>query len=37
LPPAHIKAFVASRRTRAKTGRIDAKLSVQHLAFRPDV
>ena len=37
LPPAHIKAFVASRRTHAKTDRIDAKLSARHLAFRPDV
>ena len=37
LPPAHIKAFAASRGTRAKTDRIDAKLSARHLAFRPDV
>ena len=37
LPPAHIKAFAASRGTRAKTDRIDAKLSTRHLASRPDV
>lgn len=37
LPPAQIKAFAASRGTRAKTDRIDAELIARFLAFRPDV
>lgn len=36
LPPAQIKAFAASRGTRAKTDRIDAELIARFLAFRPD-
>lgn len=36
LPPAQIKAFAASRGTRATTDRIDAELIARFLAFRPD-
>lgn len=36
LPPAQIKAFAASRGTRAKTDRIDAELIARFTAFRPD-
>lgn len=36
LPPAQIKAFAASRGTRAKTDRIDAELIAGFLVFRPD-
>lgn len=36
LPPAQIKAFAASRGTRAKTDRIDAELIACFMAFRPD-
>ena len=36
LPPAHIKAFAASRGTRAKTDRIDAELIARFMVFRPD-
>jgi transposase len=36
LPPDQIKAFAASRGTRAKTDRIDAELIAQFMAFRPD-
>ena len=36
LPPAQIKAFAASRGTRAKTDRIDAELIARFMAFRPD-
>ncbi|MDF3608380.1 IS110 family transposase [Paracoccus sp. DMF-8] len=36
LPPAQIKAFAASRSTRAKTDRIDAELIARFMAFRPD-
>jgi transposase len=36
LPPAQIKAFAASRGTRAKTDRIDAELIAEFMAFRPD-
>jgi len=36
LPPAQIKAFAASRGTRAKTDRIDAELIARFLALRPD-
>ena len=36
LPPAQIKAFAASRGTRAKTDRIDAELIAQFMLFRPD-
>lgn len=36
LPPAQIKAFAASRGTRAKTDRIDAELIAGFMAFRPD-
>jgi transposase len=36
LPPAQIKAFAASRGTRAKTDRIDAELIARFLAFRPE-
>jgi len=36
LPPAQIKAFAASRGTRAKTDRIDAELIARFLDFRPD-
>jgi transposase len=36
LPPAQIKAFAASRGTRAKTDRLDAELIARFLAFRPD-
>lgn len=36
LPPAQIKAFAASRGTRAKTNRIDAELIARFMAFRPD-
>jgi len=36
LPPAQIKAFAASRGTRAKTDRIDAELIARFMAFRPN-
>ncbi|MFN3276656.1 MAG: IS110 family transposase, partial [Paracoccus sp. (in: a-proteobacteria)] len=36
LPPTRIKAFAASRGTRAKTDRIDAELIARFMAFRPD-
>lgn len=36
LPPAQIKAFAASRGTRAKTDRIDAEMIARFMAFRPD-
>ena len=36
LPPARIKAFAASRGTRAKTDRIDAEHIARFLAFRPN-
>lgn len=36
LPPAQIKAFAASRGTRAKTDRIDAELIACFMEFRPD-
>lgn len=36
LPPAQIKAFAASRGTRAKTDRIGAELIAQFMVFRPD-
>jgi len=36
LPPAQIKAFAASRGTRAKTDRIDAELIAWFMMFRPD-
>ncbi len=36
LPPAQIKAFAASRGTRAKTDRIDAELIARFLDFRPE-
>ena len=36
LPPAQIKAFAASRGTRAKTDRIDAELIAHFMVFRPD-
>lgn len=36
LPPAQIKAFAASRGTRAKTDRIDAELIARLMAFRPE-
>ncbi|SMD03310.1 IS110 family transposase [Primorskyibacter flagellatus] len=36
LPPAQIKAFAASRGTRAKTDRIDAELIAQFMVFRSD-
>ena len=36
LPPAQIKAFAASRGTRAKTDRIDAEIIARFMAFRPD-
>ncbi|MEZ0468968.1 IS110 family transposase [Phaeobacter sp. SYSU ZJ3003] len=36
LPPAQIKAFAASRGTRAKTDRIDAELIARFMMFRPD-
>lgn len=36
LPPAQIKAFAASRGTRAKTDRIDAELIARFMSFRPD-
>lgn len=36
LPPAQIKAFAASRGTRAKTDRIDAELIALFMAFRPE-
>lgn len=36
LPPAQIKAFAASRGTRAKTDRVDAELIARFMAFRPD-
>lgn len=35
LPPAQIKAFAASRGTRAKTDRIDAELIARFMVFRP--
>jgi transposase len=36
LPPAQIKAFAASRGTRAKTDRIDAELIARFMVFRPE-
>ena len=36
LPPAQIKAFAASRGTRAKTDQIDAELIAHFMVFRPD-
>jgi transposase len=36
LPPAQIKAFAASRGTRAKTDRIDAELIARFMRFRPE-
>ena len=36
LAPAQVKAFAASRVTRAKTDRIDAELIARFMAFRPD-
>jgi len=36
LPPAQIKAFAASRGTRAKTDRIDAELIARFMDFRPE-
>lgn len=36
LPPAQIKAFAASRDTRARTDRIDAELIARFMMFRPD-
>ena len=36
LPPAQIKAFAASRGTRAKTDRVDAELIAHFMVFRPD-
>ncbi len=36
LPPAQIKAFAASRGTRAKTDRIGAELIARFMAFRPE-
>lgn len=36
LPPAQIKAFAASRGTRAKTDRVDAELIARFMVFRPD-
>ncbi|WP_397545653.1 IS110 family transposase [Ruegeria marisflavi] len=36
LPPAQIKAFAASRGTRARTDRIDAELIARFMVFRPD-
>jgi len=36
VTPAQIKAFAASRGTRAKTDRIDAELIARFMAFRPD-
>ncbi len=36
LPPAQIKAFAASRGTRAKTDRIDAELIARFMLFRPE-
>lgn len=36
LPPAQIKAFEASRGTRAKTDWIDAELIARFMAFRPE-
>lgn len=36
LPPAQVKAFAASRGTRAKTDRIDAELIARFMIFRPD-
>jgi len=36
LPPAQIKAFAASKGTRAKTDRIDAELIARFMVFRPD-
>lgn len=36
LPPAQVKAFAASRGTRAKTDRIDAELIARFMAFRPE-
>ncbi len=36
LPPAQIKAFAASRGTRAKTDRIDAELFARFMVFRPE-
>lgn len=36
LPPAQIKAFAASRGTRAKSDRIDAELIALFMAFRPE-
>ncbi len=36
LPPAQVKAFAASRGTRAKTDRIDAELIARFMVFRPE-
>ena len=36
LPPAQIKAFAASRGTRAKTDRVDAELIALFMTFRPE-
>lgn len=36
LPPAQVKAFAASRGTRAKTDRIDAESIARFMAFRPE-
>ena len=36
VPPAQVKAFAASRGTRAKTDRIDAELIARFMAFRPE-
>jgi len=36
LPPARIEFFIASRGTRAKTDRIDAKMIARFPAFRPE-
>ncbi|WP_370161435.1 IS110 family transposase [Limimaricola soesokkakensis] len=36
LPPAQVKAFAASRGTRAKTDRIDAEMIAHFIAFRPN-
>ncbi|RWR07149.1 IS110 family transposase [Paenirhodobacter populi] len=37
LPPAQIKPFALSRGTRAKTGRIDARLIARFMLFTPEV
>lgn len=36
MPPAQVKAFAASRGTRAKTDRIDAELIARFMVFRPE-